>query len=134
MDTALFLRSVAVWLAVASAETLHGIARVRFLNPRVGDVRARRIGVASGSLIILGIALVSAPWIAARGTLQWLAVGLVWLALMLAFDIGLGRWVFHLSWQRISADFNPLEGGWLAAGMAFLAAAPLIAAKILGLP
>jgi hypothetical protein len=42
-------RAFMIWLLIAVAEVIHGILRVRFLNRRVGDQRARQIGVFSGS-------------------------------------------------------------------------------------
>ena len=50
-----------VWLLLAAAEVLQGIVRVRLLNRRVGDHRARQIAVFTGSEIILAIAWFSAP-------------------------------------------------------------------------
>ncbi len=49
-------KAVIVWVAIAFAEMVQGILRVRLLNRRVGDHRARQIGVATGSLLILAIA------------------------------------------------------------------------------
>lgn len=115
---------------IASAETLHGIARVRFLNPRVGDRRARQLAVFSGSAIILAIAWFNQSWIGAKDLPAQLSVGLLWLILMLSFDISLGRFVMHASWERISSDFNLRRGGLLGIGMFVLLAAPTLAAKL----
>lgn len=122
-----------VWPLIAIAETLHGVARVRFLNRRVGDLRARQIGVFTGSAIILAIAWLSVPWIGARSTYQLVGIGLLWLALMLGFELALGRLVFRLSWQRLAADFDFRKGGLLSIGMLVLFLAPLLAAKARGL-
>ena len=48
---------------------------------------------------------------------DWLTGGGLWLALMLAFDAGFGRAVFHFPWERIARDFDPRAGGWLGFGM-----------------
>ena len=40
-------------MLIAAAEVLHGVLRVSLLNRRVGDHRARQIGVFTGSAIIL---------------------------------------------------------------------------------
>ncbi len=124
----MLLRAFIVWLLIAVAEMLHGILRVRFLNRRVGDHRARQIGVFSGSAIILAIAGFAAPWIGANTMRQLLGVGSFWLMLMLAFDIGFGRLVFHASWERILSEFDVRRGGLLGFGMLFVFFAPLLAA------
>jgi hypothetical protein len=49
-------KALLAWLLIAVAEVLHGILRVRFLNRKVGDHRARQIGVFTGSAIFLVIA------------------------------------------------------------------------------
>ena len=126
----MILRAAIIWFLIALAEVLNGITRVRLLNRRVGDQRARQIGVFSGSAVILLIAWFAVPWIGAHGTPELLEVGSLWLVLMLAFDIAFGRWVFRASWRRIAADFDLCNGGLLGAGMLILFAAPLIVAKL----
>lgn len=124
------IRALVVWLIIVAAEVLHGIARSLWLEPRVGDFRARQIAVFTGSAMILTIALVFTRWIGARGFRQLLGVGLLWLALMLGFEILLGRFVFGYSWERIASDYDLLQGGLLPIGMAILTLAPLVAARI----
>jgi hypothetical protein len=131
--TSIFLRAFVIWLLIAAAEVLHGILRVRFLNRRVGDHRARQIAVFTGSGIILAIAWFFVPWLGASSSGQMLGVGFLWLALMLAFEIAFGRLVFRASWQRIAADFDFRKGGLLSIGMAVLLFAPLLVAKLRGL-
>lgn len=116
--TGILLKAFVVWLLIAVAEVLHGIVRVRLLNRRVGDHRARQIGVFTGSGIILMISWFAVPWLRASTTGQLLGVGFFWLALMLALEVGFGRLVFRASWQRIAADFDFRKGGLLAVGMA----------------
>ena len=86
-----------VWFAIASAEVGHGILRVRFLNRRFADRRARQIGVFTGSALILAIAWPAAPWLGASNTGQALAVGILWLVLMLALEVAFARLVFGAS-------------------------------------
>jgi len=125
----MLFRAVIVWMAIALAETVHGILRVRLLNRRVGDHRARQIGVGTASLIILAIAWLTVPWIAPASRGDALGVGAFWLAAMLAFEIILGRLVFHATWDRIVADFDLRRGGLLGFGMLVLFFAPLLLAR-----
>ena len=120
-------------MLIAVAEVLHGVLRVRFLNRRVGDHRARQIGVFAGSAIILVTAWIPVPWIGISSIRQALGVGFMWLVVMLAFEVGLGRLVFRASWQRIASDFDFRKGGLLSIGMLALFIAPLLAAKLQGL-
>lgn len=129
----LWFKAIAVLVLIAFAEVLHGILRVRLLNRRVGDRRARQIGVATGSLIILAIAWLTVPWIGVASASQALAVGGLWLVGMLAVDVGFGRYVFHFPWSRILREFDPRQGGFLGFGMLVLLAAPLAVAWLRGL-
>jgi len=126
------LRGGAVWLLIAITETLHGIARTVFLEPEVGDLRARQIGVFTGSVLILGIALLFVNWLGARTRSALLGVGALWLLLMLAFEVGTAR-ALGYSWQRIGSDYDPRVGGLMLLGMVVLLLAPLFAARLRGL-
>jgi len=129
----MFARAIMVWLVIAAAEIIHGILRVRLLNRRVGDRRARQIAVGTGSALILGIAWFTVPWIGPGSPSAALTVGSLWLVLMLAFEILFGRLVFHVAWDRIAADFDLRRGGLLGFGMLILFIAPLLAGNLRGL-
>jgi hypothetical protein len=126
----ILIRSLIVWLLIVFAEIIHGVIRGAFLVPVVGDLRSRQIGVFTGSIIILMVALACIRWIGANGKRQLLGVGILWLFLMLGFEVAFGRFVLVFSWNRIASDYNLLSGGFLPIGLLILAAAPLIAAKI----
>ena len=127
-----FVRGVAIWVLIALAETVQGVLRVLMLQPVVGELRSRQIAVFTGSIVILAIATAASRWLAARSRRELIAVGLLWLGLMLAFEILLGRLVAGFSWERIAADYDPRRGGLLLFGMAVIAVAPLVAARIRG--
>lgn len=101
----MWLRALLIWAVIAGAEVLHGILRTKLLNPRVGDRRARQIGVVTGVLLNFLITWLALPWMLAGTTAgpgELLAVGAGWTGLMLAFDLWFGRWVFRFSWPRIA--------------------------------
>jgi hypothetical protein len=124
------LRGFIVWLFIVFAEIIHGVIRGVFFVPVVGDLRSRQIGVFTGSIIILFIAVMSIRWIGATKVSQLLVIGILWLFLMLGFEVAFGRFVMGLSMERIAVDYNMAQGGLLTIGMLVLTAAPLIAAKI----
>ena len=128
------IRAFTVWLVIIAAETVHGILRGVLLVPLVGDIPARQIGVLAGSLLIFGLAYLFIRWIAARTKLQFLAVGLLWVMLTVLFEIGLGRLVLGLPWERITEDYDVTRGGFLGLGLLFMAAAPRLAAWLRGSP
>jgi hypothetical protein len=126
-------RALAIFALIALAETIHGSLRIRFLNRPLGDRRARQLGVFTGSLLILLIAWLTAPWLGTPTAGAAWAVGAAWLGLMLTFEFWVGRVLFHAPWSRILADFDLRRGGWLGFGMLALAAAPWLAGAARGL-
>lgn len=127
----LFLKAIVVWLVIILAESFHGAARMQWLAPQIGDLPARQISLVTGSLIILGVALLFIRWLHATRVTQLLQVGLLWTGLTIGFEIGLGR-LLGYSWERIFSDYNLLKGGFMALGLVWLTVCPLIAARLRG--
>ncbi len=125
-------RALAVWLLIVLAETVHGTLRQFFVVPVLGDLPARQVGVLSGSLIILVIAWLSIRWIGAGTTAAQLGVGLIWVVLLVAFELGLGA-ALGYSPERILEDYNPAAGGYMGLGLLFTLIAPVLAARVRGI-
>ena len=123
-------RSLAIWLVLIVAEIVHGILRAMLLVPIVGEFRSNQIGVFSGSLIIIAIAYFTIRWIGASRLTEQLLVGVIWLALTIAFEILFGRFVVGLSWERIASDYSVLNGGLMPLGLLFLFFSPMFAVKL----
>lgn len=124
----MLLKALIVFLLIAGTETLHGIWRIKFLNRRVGDRRARQLGLISGSLLIFAITWLLIPWIAPASTSDCLLIGGGWVLLMTLFEFGIGRFVFNMKWPRILRDYNLREGGYMGIAMLFLMLCPLLVA------
>jgi hypothetical protein len=122
-------RAIAVWLLLMLAESINGTVRALCITPRLGDFAARRLGVFTGSLIILVIGWVFVRWIGARTRRSRLGVGLLWLCLTVAFEVGIGRLVGR-SWSDIAVDYDVSHGGLLPFALVVLALAPWIAAHV----
>lgn len=128
-----WLRAIAVWVLLMSSEVVHGVARTLLLAPAVGDFRARQLAVFSGSLLILSITCLTIRWLQVTATRWLVSIGVVWVALTLAFEIGLGRLVGS-SWSRIASDYNLLQGGLMPIGLGIMAMSPWIASRFRRLP
>lgn len=128
MSAQAWLRALLVWLVLISVEIAHGTLRAIFLVPIVGDFRSRQLGVFSGSALIFAVAFFFVRWIRAGTTRDWISVGVFWLALTLAFEIGIGR--LFRSWDDLLLDYRIDQGGLLPFGLLFLAAAPYLASRL----
>jgi hypothetical protein len=111
-------------VVIIAVETVHRVLRKLLLVPLVGDLPARQIGVAIGSLLVFTVAYHCIRWIAAKTKVQLLGVGLLWAALTILFEIGMGRLVFDLPWERLTEDYDPWRGGFLGLGLLFMAISP----------
>ena len=124
------LRASVVWLVIIGVETAHGILRAALLVPVIGDFPARQVGVFTGSALILGVAVLFIRWVRAGTNRRLLAVGLLWAVLTVLFEIGLGRRVLGLPWDRLLEDYDLTRGGVLGLGLLFMAVTPLLAARL----
>jgi hypothetical protein len=122
-------RALVVWLVIIAAETVHGVLRQLFLTPLVGELPARQIGVAVGSVIILGVALALRRWLGAASVREQLAVGLAWVVLTVAFEVALGT-LLGLTRERMLADYDPTRGGFMVLGLLFMLLAPALTACV----
>ena len=125
----ILFRAFTVWLVIIAVETVHGILRTLLLVPIVGDFPARQISVFTGSLLIFAVTLFLINWIAVRTNLQLLGIGLLWVVLTVLFEIGLGRLVLGLPWERITEDYDLTRGGFMWLGLLFMAVSPWLAAS-----
>ena len=122
-------RTLVVWIVIILAESVHGVLRHLFLTPIVGELPARQIGVLVGSLIVFAIALACSRWLGARTLGAQLCVGVVWVVLTIAFEVGLGT-LLGLSRERILVDYEVAQGGFMAFGLLFMLLTPALAAFI----
>ena len=125
-------RALGIWLTLIAIESIHGVMRRLFLEPWLGDLRARQVSVFTGAVLIVLVFWFTLGWLRPQPVRRWWLFGLLWLALTLAFEIGVGR-ATGMSWDRIASDFDPRRGGLLAFGMVVILVAPRILAQRRGL-
>lgn len=117
-------RVLALCVALAGAETLHGIARTVWLAPWLGKALALKLSVVTGSLLALVVCWFLVPGIGLGGAWPHVALGCVLALFMASFDIALGRWLLRRSWDKVWTDFNPATGNLLILGLAMLVFIP----------
>lgn len=125
-------RAVGIWVTLVAVESIHGMMRRLFLEPQLGDLGARQVSVFTGAGLIALVFWFTLKWLGPQPARRWSAFGLLWLALTLAFEIGLGR-ATGMSWDRIASEFDPRRGGLLAFGMLVILVAPRLLAQRRGL-
>ncbi|HEV7606748.1 MAG TPA: hypothetical protein VGO61_05390 [Steroidobacteraceae bacterium] len=124
-----WMRVALVWMLIMLVETGHGVIREVFIAPVIGGLRARQLGVLVGCILIFIIALLTARWMSARTQREQLMAGAFWVALTLVFEIALGR-ATGATWFRILSDYNPVHGGLMLLGLAFMFFTPWLTRRI----
>lgn len=122
-------RIFSVWFLIITVETLHGIVRMLYITPLIGDHTARQIGVPIGSLLILLISWFTIRWIGAQTLKGYLSIGAVWVILTIIFEFLLGM-LLNYPLSRILSDYDITRGGFMGLGLLFMLFSPLIATKI----
>jgi hypothetical protein len=101
--------------------------------PLLGEGPAHAVSVAILSLAIMIATWSTIAWIRPRSLADAWRIGLLWLALTLAFELLAGHYLFLTPWSRLLADYNLLRGRiWLVV-LITTVAAPVIAARARGL-
>jgi len=126
------LRTLALCVALAGTETLHGIARTLFLVRRIGKERALKLSVFSGSALAFGVCYFFVPGMGLTSVASHLYLGIVLAVFMAGFDIAMGRLLLRRNWTKVVADFDPRTGNLLVFGLAFLVVCPLAVAALQG--
>lgn len=126
-------RALAVWLLLMAVESAHGTLRTLLVESRLGEALARRVALVPGALLLLLVTWLTIRWLGARTPRALWAIGLLWAALTLLFELGLGRLVLGYPWERLLSDYDLPAGGLMGLGLAFLAACPYLAARLRGL-
>jgi hypothetical protein len=119
-------RILGLCLALAGAEMLHGIARVRLLVPRIGLRRAQQASIVTGSLLAFVVCRLFVPTLGLTEPGPLLAVGLFLAAFMASFDVLIARTLARRSWPAILEDFNPARGNYLLFGLTLLVFFPFL--------
>ena len=120
-------RAIAIWLLILTAESIAGTIRRIWLVPALGEHTAHQIGVVVASALILFIAWLTARWLDARTFKAQLQVGVLWVALMLAFEFGVGFAIGN-SMPQMLVEYDLSRGGLMGLGFLVLLFAPAFGA------
>jgi len=117
---------VAAWVPMVAIAVVNGAAREAWYGKRVPEVQAHQISTAAG-VVLFGAYI----WVIIRlwppeSLEEAVRVGLVWLALTVAFEFLFGHYVAHHSWRRLFRDYNVFAGRvWLLV-LIWVAIAPYV--------
>ena len=123
----MYPRAFVMWFVLLCAAIGNGALREALIIPRTGDYWGHVASTLTLSALILGIAVVSAPWMGLASTADALRVGALWVAMTMAFEFLAGHYLFGNSWERLLADYNILQGRIWILVLVVTFVAPLVA-------
>ena len=103
-------RALLLWLALLAGAFANGAFREILLVPRLGTARAHVASTAILAAIVLLLAYGGTRWVAPAGARQALAIGAMWVALTLAFEVLAGHYLFHRPWSVLLEDYDLTRG------------------------
>lgn len=112
---------------MVGAALVNGTFRALVTQPLLGETAARQLA----TVLLLGLLFAYQWWLSRRLPIatwqQAVSVGAAWMAMTLTFELGFGRFVEHLSWSTMLADYDVTSGRiwvlvplWLLAGPAVI--------------
>ena len=87
------------------------------------DFALRQLSVLIGAAMIFAITWLFVDWMRIRTGRGALAIGALWVALTVAFEVGLGR-LMSLPWSRIASDYDLPHGGLMPLGLLAMGLTP----------
>ena len=129
MPTRLYIRAARLWLQFIAIETVSGVLRTLYLEPWLGEVLARQLGVFMGCCIFIALVHKQCRWLRIPTGRDW-QVGLFWALSTFGFEVLLGKGVIKAPWSRILSDYDISHGGFMGFGLLSMAVAPALVRKL----
>jgi hypothetical protein len=121
-------RALLVWLGLLLIAVLNGALREAVLIPVGGERSGHVVSTLMLCAAIAAAVYLTIPWIRPERAAEAFLIGLAWLTLTLAFELGFGR-ARGRPWAELLADYDILHGRIWVLVLIVTALAPLVAAR-----
>lgn len=121
-------KAIILWFVLMLLAIANGTVRVKFIIPYTGLTAGLGISTLMLCALILSTTWLSIRWLGpSRATQAW-AIGVLWLAMTLAFEFGAGHYFFKKPWSELLVDYDLSQGRiWLLVPIVTVAAPWLMA-------
>ncbi len=120
------MRYLLAWFGMLAVAIANGALRQMTFAQHMAELPAHQLSTLIGSVVIgLFIWFVVRVWPLSSST-HALKIGVMWLALTVAFEFAMGRFISHRTWLDLLADYNLMEGRVWIVFLVWLALAPYI--------
>jgi hypothetical protein len=98
------------WLPMVVIAVANGALRQGWYGRHMSELRAHQLSTLTGiALFAIYIGAVMRVW-RPRSQAQAFRIGLLWLALTVAFEFIAGRWLFGAPWRKLLHDYDIFAG------------------------
>ena len=126
-------KAILLWFGLMVLAILNGTVRVKWIIPFTGLTTGLAISTLMLCALILLATWLGLPWLGPLTNTQAWGIGLLWLAMTVAFEFGAGHFLFKKPWAELLVDYDITKGRIWALVLATTLLAPLLMAKLRGL-
>jgi hypothetical protein len=130
---AMWWKAILLWFGLMVLAILNGTVRVKWIIPFTGLTTGLAISTLMLCALILLATWLGLPWLGPLTNTQAWGIGLLWLAMTVAFEFGAGHFLFKKPWAELLVDYDITKGRIWALVLATTLLAPLLMAKLRGL-
>lgn len=128
-----FWKIATIWIVLAVLAIANGALREKVFVPSMGATAATLVSGITLSMAILFATWFSLPWYGPLLSSHYWLIGLLWVLATMLFEVGIGHFVTHQSWQQMRAAYNPFNGNLWVVVLAATFTAPRLAAWLRGM-
>jgi hypothetical protein len=103
-------KALLFWLVLMALAIGNGTVRIKLIIPQTGLTTGLAISTVLLCALILGATWIGIRWLGPSDAKQAWSIGLLWLALTLAFEFGAGHFLFKKPWSELLYDYNIAQG------------------------
>ncbi|UCF72434.1 MAG: hypothetical protein JSW35_09660 [Deltaproteobacteria bacterium] len=123
-------RYIIAWIGLAIIGIINGVIREVGYGKFLGELLAHQVSSVTG-IILFGLFTwcLSLRW-RMQSSGQAFTIGIIWLALTIAFEFLFGHYVMKHPWPRLLHDYNILEGRLWLLVLVWIPIAPYVVYKL----
>lgn len=126
-------KAILLWFVLMVLAIANGTVRLKLIIPFTGLAAGLAISTVMLCALILLTTWLSIRWMGPQDGQQAWRIGLLWLAMTLAFEFGAGHFLFKKPWSELLVDYDITQGRIWVLVPIVTAVAPWWMAKLRGL-
>jgi hypothetical protein len=106
----MILKYSLAWFGMMVIAVMNGAFRDGVYKPYIGDLPAHQVSTALLLILLAAYFRTLASFWRIESANQAWTIGIIWLALTLAFEVGFGHFIAGNPWGKILHDYNVIKG------------------------